>query len=56
MADIEWRQVDDSTNDWEYRFAKVEAQREIAEQLNRMNDNIEKIIESGVSDEDKDKD
>lgn len=54
MAEIEWRQIEDINIEREYRLALIEAQRKIAEQLVRMNDNIEILLKSGVPDKDPD--
>jgi hypothetical protein len=43
VADIEWDFIDDIISDREFRHAIIEALREIAEQLNRLNDAVIKI-------------
>ena len=48
MPELEWIQLNSKVSDRTIEVAKIEAQREIAEQLNRLNGNIEKILkESG---------
>lgn len=54
MAEIEWSKVDLKSTDKMVELCKVEAQRKIAEQLNRMNENIETLLKSGVPDKDPD--